>query len=92
VGALDEAEREAFFSGLLKMIRTLQEEGRIPVHRMCIQCRFFRPNVHDAPLPHHCALVDAPMGARHLRLDCAEHEEADATERKTIWERFAAPR
>jgi DNA-binding MarR family transcriptional regulator len=88
VSSMSEPEQTAFYSGLVKMIRTLQENGKIPTNRMCISCTHFRPNVHDGPLPHHCALVNAPMGTRHLRLDCAEHEEAGEAERTAAWTRF----
>jgi DNA-binding MarR family transcriptional regulator len=78
------AEQEAFFRGLVKMIATLQREGQIPVSAMCVTCTHFRPNVHKDPLlPHHCAYVDAPMGARHLRLECDEHDEAKEPARST---------
>lgn len=88
ISTLSETEKAAFLSGLVKMIRTLQENGQIPTNRMCVTCTNFRPNVHDGPLPHHCALVDAPMATRHLRIDCAEHQEAEAAARATAWERF----
>lgn len=91
VGALSEGEREAFFAGLVKMIRALQEAGQIPINRMCVDCVHFRPNVHDGPAPHHCALVDAPMADRHLRLDCAEQAPAPAEQRAAAWARFARP-
>ncbi len=78
VSAMSAGEQEVFHAGLLKMIRALQESGRIPVSRMCITCRYFAPDVHEGERPHHCKLVDAPMGARDLRLDCKEHEEAPA--------------
>jgi DNA-binding MarR family transcriptional regulator len=74
VATFSEEEKVVFLSGLLKMIRTLQETGRIPTNRMCVTCTHFRPNVHTGDLPHHCALVDAPMATRHLRVDCADHE------------------
>lgn len=77
--SLEPHEQEAFHSGLLKMIRTLQEQGRIPISRMCVTCRHFRPRVHEGPLPHHCNLVDAPMADRHLRLECPDHEAALAS-------------
>ncbi|MCU0699127.1 MAG: MarR family winged helix-turn-helix transcriptional regulator [Myxococcaceae bacterium] len=81
-------EQEAFFRGLVKMISTLQREGQIPVSAMCVTCTHFRPNVHKDPLlPHHCAYLDAPMGARHLRLECDEHDEAAEPARS---EQFAA--
>jgi DNA-binding MarR family transcriptional regulator len=91
-GELEGAEREAFFKGLVKMIRTLQERGQIPLSGMCVSCRYFRPNVHDdAEAPHHCALVDSPFGARHLRLECPEHERADDAPREAAWRRFCSP-
>ncbi|HEY8515451.1 MAG TPA: MarR family winged helix-turn-helix transcriptional regulator [Candidatus Binatia bacterium] len=88
VGTLSEGEREAVFGALVKMIRTLQENGQIPPSRMCVSCTYFRPNVHAGPRPHHCALVDAPMRGTDLRLDCAEHEEASAEQRRESWERL----
>jgi hypothetical protein len=71
------------------MIRTLQERGEIPVSRMCVTCRFFRPNVHAHPEPpHHCAFVDAPFGDRELRLDCADHEPLPPADSAALWAAF----
>lgn len=81
VDALEPDEQGALLRGLSTMIRVLQEEGRIPVARMCITCRFFQPSVHDDPeRPHHCAFVDAPFGERALRLDCADFRPHDPKE------------
>jgi DNA-binding MarR family transcriptional regulator len=88
VGSLSGPEQEAFLAGLVKMIRALQEQGQIPVSRMCATCVHFRPRVHEGSLPHHCAFVDAPMADRHLRVDCKEHEEAPVTQREEAWARF----
>lgn len=78
VGVLDEEEEAVFLKALLKVIRQLQERGRISPARMCVTCRYFRPDVHDDPeRPHHCAFVDAPFGDRNLRVDCGDHEPAD---------------
>jgi hypothetical protein len=94
LGAVDELspdEQEVFLRGLVKMIRTLQERGEIPVSRMCVTCRYFRPHVHADPSPpHHCAFVDAPFGNRQLRLECADHEPAPVEQAQRAWERFAA--
>lgn len=80
LAAVDElapVEQEVFYRSLVKMIRLLQEQGEIPVSRMCVTCRFFQPNVHPSrDKPHHCAFVDAPFGDRHLRLECADHDPA----------------
>jgi DNA-binding MarR family transcriptional regulator len=77
VDALSAGEQEAFLLALVKMIRSLQDQGRIPVARMCVNCRFFEPNRWaDPQRPHHCNFVDAPFGPRDLRLDCADFQPA----------------
>lgn len=90
VRSLTLVEQATLLTALMKMIRTLQEQGQIPVHRMCVTCIHFRPHVRDGDKPHHCAFVDAPMGAAHLRLDCAEHEPAPAEQQRLHWARFVA--
>jgi DNA-binding MarR family transcriptional regulator len=84
-------ERDAFLRGLVKMIKRLQDEGRIASARMCASCSFFRPNAHaGARKPHHCAFVDAPLADRDLRLDCAEHAPAPEDQRRRAWNEFLA--
>lgn len=71
------------------MIRLLQDEGRIPVARLCVTCAFFRPHVHaDRERPHHSADVDAPFGDRQLRVNSPDHAEADKAARHELWTRF----
>ena len=84
-------EQRAFFSGVLKMIRALQEQGLVPVSGMCVTCTHFRPNVRAGAAPHHCAFVDAPLGNEQLRLDCPEHELAADASRSELWEQFLRP-
>jgi DNA-binding MarR family transcriptional regulator len=75
VDALSAEDHASLLRGLSAVIRELQARGEIPVQRMCVTCRFFRPHVHSDPeRPHHCAFVDASFGDRALRLDCADHE------------------
>lgn len=78
VGALSAAEQAVLLRAVVKLIGALQEQGRIPVAKMCPTCRYFRPNVHpeDPERPHHCAFVDAPFGERAVRIDCPDHEPA----------------
>ncbi len=91
VGTLDIAEQTTFLRALVKMIRALQEAGDIPVQRMCVDCRFFRPHAHrDPQRPHHCAFVDAPFGEHHIRIDCADHEAAANEQRNHQWARWLA--
>lgn len=90
VDSLPAEEQRAFFSGIVKMIRTLQEQGLVPVSGMCATCTHFRPNVRTGPAPHHCAFVDAPLANDQLRLDCPEHELAAEDARGELWERFVS--
>jgi DNA-binding MarR family transcriptional regulator len=92
VDELSGAEQAAFLRGLVTMIRTLQDRGRIPVARMCVSCRFFQPFRHPDPaLPHHCAFVDAPFGDGGLRLDCPDHDAAPAELAARSWTAFRTP-
>lgn len=92
VETLAPEEQAAFLRSLVKIVRALQEAGDIPVQRMCVTCRHFRPYAHPDPLaPHHCTYVDAPFGDRHLRLNCAEQDDATPEQREASWEGFSRP-
>lgn len=89
VADLPPLEQAVFYRVILKMIRQMQVRGTIPAGRLCVTCTHFRPNVHaDADTPHHCALVDAPFGDRHLRLDCPEQSPAPPDLAEAAWRRF----
>ena len=58
---------------------------------MCVTCQFFQPNRYPgSDRPHHCALVDAPFGDRHLRLNCAEQVAADPETAKQNWHLYVS--
>jgi DNA-binding MarR family transcriptional regulator len=91
LAALAERRRAALLDALVQLIRSLQDSGAIPLQRMCVSCRHFRPYAHaDAARPHHCAFVDAAFGTADLRLDCGEHEAAIAEEAAANWRTFDA--
>lgn len=74
---LSETEKAESLKFLLKLIESLYRAGIITVARICLTCRFFRPNAHrDSQAPHHCALMDKPLAECDLRVDCLEHELA----------------
>lgn len=86
---LSPAEQSALNLSLVKIIRALQVAGEIPIARLCVTCRFFRPYAYgDAERPHHCAFVNAAFGNRHLRLDCREHEPASELDQPRLWQHF----
>jgi DNA-binding MarR family transcriptional regulator len=76
LGRLDAGEKERALHLLLELIAGLQRAGIVTVARMCVTCRFFRPDRHAAPARHHCALLDIPLAGADLRVDCPEHEQA----------------
>lgn len=77
----------------IRLIRSLQLAGAIPVQRLCVTCRHFRPHAHaGAAAPHHCAFVDAAIGPESLRLDCGEHDLADPAIQSANWQAFEADR
>ena len=70
-------DTEAVLRFLIGLIGSLQRSGLITVARMCVTCRFFQQDIHPGgPLPHHCALLDVPLGRANFRVDCPEHESA----------------
>jgi DNA-binding MarR family transcriptional regulator len=71
-------EKVIFLRGLIKIIKKLQEQGKISVAKMCVTCSFFQPDRYpDAEQPHHCGLVDAPFADGNLRITCPEHVSAE---------------
>lgn len=80
VADLTPIEQEILLGLVIKMIRQLQQRQLIAPQRTCVACRYFRENVAPGTgSPHFCALVGAPMGDRHLRVDCAEYASAALT-------------
>jgi DNA-binding FadR family transcriptional regulator len=89
LSGLDAAERAVLTRVIIKTIRTMQVAGQIPVARMCVTCNYFRPHAHtDADRPHHCALVNSPLGDGDLRLDCPEQVPAEASAQPRLWQLF----
>jgi DNA-binding MarR family transcriptional regulator len=70
---LNENDQRRLLRVVTGHIRRLQDNGQIPVTRMCVTCRFFDGYRHaGSDSPHHCWLVDSPFGRRELRLRCPE--------------------
>lgn len=91
--ALHDEDQEQLLVQLVSVIRLLQEQGSIPIQRMCVSCRHFRPYAHaDAARPHHCTFVDAAFGQQDLRIDCRDHETADPSVRAATWVEFEKDR
>ncbi|MFD7900931.1 MarR family winged helix-turn-helix transcriptional regulator [Kitasatospora sp. NPDC059722] len=61
---------------LLEAIASLNRTGRITVARTCLTCRFLGDEHPDGRAGEWCGLLEAPLGAADLRVDCPEHEPA----------------
>jgi DNA-binding MarR family transcriptional regulator len=83
---LTDDEQAAFLVALIKMIRVLQEQNHVPISRMCVTCTYFKANAHPAGMkPHHCHLVNAPLGVRDLRIECPEQIPAAKDAAEAAW-------
>jgi DNA-binding MarR family transcriptional regulator len=77
-------------TGLFKLIAELQKTDRFPELRACLSCRHFEVNKYPGePVPHHCALVNAPLPISFLRIDCAEHDPTDVATQQRNWGLFS---
>ncbi|UQN08153.1 MarR family winged helix-turn-helix transcriptional regulator [Deinococcus sp. QL22] len=92
VDVLTPNEQTVFVRGLSKIIRQMHQRGEIPVARLCVTCVNFQPNRHESLVkPHHCVLLDAPIGDQNLRLDCGEHRAAPPEQQAMTWARWLEP-
>jgi DNA-binding MarR family transcriptional regulator len=91
--ALTEPEQVILLTSLVKVIRSLQEQGEISVARMCVSCHSFCPNHHEsADHPHHCDSLNIPLGDRSLRLDCNLFEPASTVKVNETWANYIGSR
>ena len=91
--ALSASEQVALLKSLVKVIRSLQEQGEISVARMCVSCHNFRTHQHDnADQPHHCDSLNVPLGDRSLRLDCHVYEPASTAQVNETWASYTSSR
>ncbi|RTL79602.1 MAG: MarR family transcriptional regulator [Hyphomicrobiales bacterium] len=86
---LSDQEQTELLQLVIKTIRALQIAGALSPQRMCVTCRYFRPNVHnESKTPHHCDYVGAAFGAQSLRLDCIDHEALSPSDEAVLWRSF----
>lgn len=91
--ALSPPEQVVLLTSLVKMIRSLQEQGEISATRMCVSCRHFHPNQHaNADRPHHCDYLKIPFGDGSLRLNCQVYEPASTAQVNETWANFTGSR
>lgn len=70
IDKLGEAEKEELLLSLLTIIRHLNRAGVLTIQRMCFTCQHYS-TASDGPF---CSLLNQPLHAANLRVDCPEHE------------------
>jgi DNA-binding MarR family transcriptional regulator len=75
---LDPATQGHLLGSLLELIGALERRGALARVRMCLGCRFFEAGVHRGARPHHCHLLQSPIGPLELRVDCPDFEPSAA--------------
>lgn len=63
-------------SGLMELVQAMRRAGLISVDRMCFSCRFLAVLGTESRPRYHCQLLDVPLTAETIRVDCPEHEPA----------------
>lgn len=75
---LDKDDKIVVMRFLLNFIDSLQRAGIVTVARMCVSCRHFdRDPAPGSSETHYCRLLERPLAASDLRVDCPEHEATD---------------
>lgn len=91
LSGLSSEEQADLLQLLIKMIRTLLDDGQMPMQRMCVTCRHFRPQVSPGTdTPHFCDFVRAAFSSQDLRIDCGEHDAAPPDRLAATWRNFIA--
>jgi DNA-binding MarR family transcriptional regulator len=89
LSALSRKEQAALLHIMIKMIRSLLQDEAMPVQRMCVTCRHFRPQADPGSAkPHYCEFVRAAFGSADLQIDCGDHDAASSDRQAAIWRTF----
>lgn len=65
-------DKEMLLLSLMDIIYALNQSGLITIQRMCRTCSYYRQPEGS----HYCTLLQKPLAATMLRLDCPEHQPA----------------
>lgn len=68
IDKLSPSAKENLLSGLLEIIRHLNQTGIIAIQRMCSTCQFY-----NSDNGHFCGLLNQQLADAELRIDCEEH-------------------
>lgn len=72
LGTMPEADRDALYVGLFKLLDAARTAGIVRVDRMCVSCAHYDRR-GDQPF---CSLLRKSLAPKEHRVDCPEHEAA----------------
>lgn len=76
VAKLNEDDKENMLLSLMQIINQLVDSGIITMQRMCFTCLHYQVT-HEGQR-HFCRLLNKQLAPADLRIDCPEHEPAEA--------------
>ncbi|WP_119274588.1 MarR family winged helix-turn-helix transcriptional regulator [Taklimakanibacter deserti] len=89
LAGLSRKEQAALLHIMIKMIRALLQDQAMPVQRMCVTCRHFRPEAAPGTAkPHFCEFVRAHFGSADMQVDCGDHDAASPDHQAATWRKF----
>lgn len=71
ISRLEDADKETLFKSLTGVVHHLNRAGVIGIQRMCFTCTYYAQDRDGAA--HFCKLMNIPLKAQDLRIDCPEH-------------------
>ena len=74
VQQLPASEQATLLLQLLNIIGHLNQTGIITIQRMCLNCRFYKP---EGNTQHYCQLLNRPLHVSDLRIDCPEYGQTE---------------
>jgi len=68
---LESGKKVGLFKGLFELLNKLNEEGLIPIQRMCFNCGFYDG---DKQSSHRCSFLQKTLETADIRIDCDDFE------------------
>lgn len=69
LNVLDLDNKSNLLEGLLKILMSLENQGTINTHRMCLTCKHFEKQTNE----NYCNLLKVRLTNQDLRIDCEEY-------------------
>ncbi|MDJ0625965.1 MAG: MarR family winged helix-turn-helix transcriptional regulator [Candidatus Caenarcaniphilales bacterium] len=72
INKLSDQQKHSTWEALLRLLKSMQEQGLIPMNKMCFTCNHFAQDTFGEK--YYCNLMNSKLEDQNLRLNCEEHE------------------